>query len=155
MINDIQKILAFQLGGFISSSEVVSWADNEILLFDGDDLPEWLMDLSGKGPKRFMKLFEPDYPRPMELSYLETFRLMIEVTDPDHLDSLKNFTRWIAIRAMGEDINLNEVRVGYEIEHAISYDNSGDSIAMAKDVVLRYKLVCNDIADCLGGLKNG
>jgi hypothetical protein len=51
---------------------------------------------------------------------------------------------------MGEALNLEEVRIGYQIEHALSYENSGDPIEIARDALRRFRPRCHDIAAVLG-----
>jgi hypothetical protein len=126
---------------------VIAWADALIAAASkGTDVPGWLIELSLRGPIDFVDHPEPDYPRPTPLTYVQQFRAMIENCDPDDEASVRRFAIWCARAAMGEDLSLSEVRVGYEIEHAYSYQNSGNPIEIARNAVAKFLSQCHDIA---------
>jgi len=48
---------------------------------------------------------------------------------------------------MGEDLDVREVQIGYQIEHAMSYQNSGDPKEIARQAIREFKPLCHDIAE--------
>jgi hypothetical protein len=156
MIETCERLLAWWLLGCVTAEQVVAWADVQILRADtGSELPNWLIDLSLKGPDGFFKLPQPDYPRPKDLTFLERFRVLVEVTNPDDEKAVHHFAKWVASAAMGEDLDLPEVLIGYEVEHAFSYRNSGDPYGIAMQAVRSNRMNCRDIAQTLGSISGG
>jgi len=142
-----EKILGWWSFGCVTDLEVISWADLQIERAQtGSELPCWMIELSLKGPKEFVRLPQQDYPRPERLTFLEKFSILVETTDPDDTSSVCKFVEWIASAAMGENPDVPEVNVGYQIEHALSYRNSGDPVEIARNAIRSYKLTCHKIA---------
>jgi len=131
-----EQVLAWWLIGCIKAEEVVAWADRMIQKAGSpESLPYWLMELSLQGPEPLYRSPDRDLPRPKQMSYSEEFRARVECTNPNDDESVGRFAKWAAGAAMGEDLDAEEVRVGYAIEHAISYENSGDPIEIAREAV--------------------
>jgi hypothetical protein len=129
------RILAWWELGCVSSQCVTDWADGLIAGAERvTDLPLWLLELSIRGPDRFRDGFEPGFPRPARLTYPERFRATVEACDPADDQAIRNFAVWCANNAMGEKLDLEEVRLGYLIEHAFRV----------------FRPRCHDIADVLG-----
>jgi hypothetical protein len=111
----------------------------------GSEVPSWLIDLSVKGPFSFLKNAQPDYPRPGSLTFIDSFRAMVEATDPDDDQSIGRFAKWVSIAAMGENLDLPEVMIGYRIDDAYSF-KGGDPLAIARETVRCYRPGCQEIA---------
>ena len=153
MIETCERLLAWWILGCVTTEEVVAWADAQIQRAStGSKLPGWRIDLSLNGPDGFLKSHQPGYPKPKDLTFLEKFRVLVEVTDPDNEKAVRHFAKWIARAAMGEDLDLPEVRVGYEVEDAFSYRNSGDPVEIARQAVCSYRRNCRDITETLGNI---
>ena len=74
---------------------------------------------------------------------------MVEISDPKNHRDNDIFAQWIANAAMGEDSSTEEIKIGYRIEHAISYNERDDPTMMAKNTIIKYKEKCHDIYELL------
>jgi hypothetical protein len=130
----------------ISSEDVIAWADGAISnSAEAGAPPQWLVDLSVRGPRDFRASTDRDGPRPRRLTYVERFRAMVECTRPGDDEAVHRFAVWVADAAMGEDLALREVRVGYEVKHAFGYADSGDPIEIARDAIATFRPRCQEI----------
>jgi hypothetical protein len=149
MMDDIEDLLAWWLLGCISSEDVVRWADTRIEALDrGAALPAWLMAISLVGPQEFLKQAKPDDPHPKTLSFAEAFRAKVEATDPLDDDAVGQFESWAARNAMGEDLSLDEVQAGYEIDDLLDYDARAARVR-AKELLMTYRPSCRRIGAVL------
>ena len=100
---------------FLSSEEVVSWADDQLLRelepFD------YISELSVKGPKKCAALAEHEFPAAREFTYIEEFSLRTKELDVESKEQVKDFVNWITSASMGLDIEIREVHLGYLLDH--------------------------------------
>ena len=103
--------------GLLTSEEVVTWADPQLIL---SETPAYAMTgLSLKGPQKCTQLPNVDFPPAREFSFLERLALSLHATDPKSDQSLANFAQWLADAGMGGDLSLPEIQLAYELEHDI------------------------------------
>jgi hypothetical protein len=149
MTEGIEDVLGWWLLGCISSADVVRWADRLIEDADsGDQLPEWLMAVSLMGPRKFLRRARPDDPRPKDFSFIEAFRAKVEATDPMNDAAVGRFSVWIARNAMGEELSVDEVRAGHEIDDLLECDVAG-AHTRAKELLVTYGPSCRNIREAL------
>jgi hypothetical protein len=151
-----ERVLAWWELRCISSEDVIAWADAAIA--DGSDAgapPPWLVELSARGPREFCASPDPEWPRPRRLTYAERFRALVECTRPSDDDAVQRFAVWVADAAMGEDLTLSEVRVGYEVKHAFGYSDSGDPIEVARDAIRTFRPRCHEIGRFFRSARSG
>jgi len=149
MTDAFESLLGWWLLGCVTDADIVRWADRQIEeATNGADIPEWLIAVSLQGPDAFWKRGLYGDPQPRDPDFPAAFRLMVEVTDPTDEASLNRFVSWIVWAAMGEDLSLEEVCAGYEIEDSLCYKRSA-ALAPAKDVLAKYRPSCTLIADQL------
>ncbi|WP_448554575.1 hypothetical protein [Thalassotalea montiporae] len=149
LFEDCRKLLSYFDAGYLKAESVVSWADKQVLKYNGD-LPDWLMDLSTYGPEKYKKINGLNYPESYKLSYIEIFDLEVEITDYKNSLELRNFIDKISMLAMGEDTNIEKVWVGYRIDDAESSDNPCDAFLIAKDAIIKFKPHCLNLSKLVG-----
>ncbi len=120
--NRISIIVALWCEGYFTDDEVVSWADKEILAQD-DEVFDPLIELSLKGPSRYLKLPSYEVPQKMEFTFQERFALRLSKLNRDSLGDVKQFITWAARTSMGEDHEVKEVLFGYQLDHYLDYDD--------------------------------
>jgi hypothetical protein len=115
-MRSVEKTLALWTIGFLSSEEVVAWADAEIARVDKPSTE--ILDLSIEGPERCLK--KPAWPfaaKPEKLTYIQEFSLRVLSTSMDDDDALLRLGTWMSVRCIGEDDSNRMVGVGYQVEH--------------------------------------
>jgi len=117
LIDDGRLILAAWRDRLVSDSSVVSWADRVIESSLPEDLPEWLLDLSMRGPARCMAGSSSEFLDVPFLPFLEIFAIRACLLDLKATGQVDAFIEWISRSAMGEDLDVPEVKFGYQVEH--------------------------------------
>jgi hypothetical protein len=98
---------------------VVRWADAQVVA--ADHPPQEVLDLSLDGPEKCLRRAEADFPaRPVCLSFSQAFALKAITTRLESEDSVLDFAEWVSRGAMGEDLSLPEVALGYQLDHLLS-----------------------------------
>ena len=141
MIERAETVLGWWLLGCIEPDDVRRWADARIL--EVDSPREWLISLSISGPDAVLG---EDGPRLVPLDFVTAFHAMVEVSDPDDVASVERFMTWAARAAMGEDLDAEEVKIGYEIEHLLAYDEGRDPRVVAREALEKFKPLCRRIS---------
>ena len=142
MRREFEDILGWWLLGCVTAADVVMWADRRIeSAGSSDEIPEYLIAVSLEGPKAFWNRAHDGDPRPSEFDFPTAFRLMVEGTDASDEAAVGRFVDWVSNAAMAEDLSLDEVRAGYQIEDLRAYDQPA-AILLARQVVERYRASC-------------
>lgn len=123
LTEDARLILGAWRERLVSDSSVVSWADRIIESRPPEDLPEWLLDLSVLGPARCMARPSAEFLYIPFFSFLENFAVRAGLLDLEAPRAVEAFVEWISHAAMGEDLNVPEVKFGYYVEHLLSDDS--------------------------------
>ena len=118
-MESIKLILAFWNYRFISSREVIAWADEEIKAVDVPD--DDLITLSLKGPEECTKLSGAEFPRSTKLSYEKIFAIKASIFDMSLKEERGKFVSWMLGSCRGLSLEIPEVRLAYDYEH-ISWD---------------------------------
>lgn len=137
-----ERVLAWYRLGCIQADEVTRWADQRLLECAAP--PGWLMCLSVEGPEADL---EGAGPRLVDLGFASAFRAWVEVTSPDDPDAVERFAAWASRAAMGEDLELEEVQLGYQLEHLGSYDEGRQPASLARAILLEHGPRCTALAD--------
>lgn len=104
----------------VSESQVVPWADRTIEEFPpASDLPMWLIDLSMDGPARCMARPADEFLDVARPDFSDRFALHGVMVDLADESSVIRFARWVSRAAMGEDLDFQEVRFGYQVDHLL------------------------------------
>ena len=106
---------------YFTDSEVISWADKQIMEIDGD-IYDPLIELSLKGPRICVKKASYDFPDRMAFSYQQSFAIRLVRLDLSARPDVRKFISWVASNAMGEDRQSPEVLFGYHLDHYLDYD---------------------------------
>jgi hypothetical protein len=105
----------------VSTHEVRSWAETELMeIADVRAIPGWLLDLVQHGPERLADV-ALSWRQPPRFS--DEFALHATRVDLDSRTSVESFARWLARAAMGQDLDLPEVMLGYRVD---DYLDCGD-----------------------------
>lgn len=138
----MRRVLTLWKAGLIPSSSVVAWADEEILRIDHP--AQELLDLSLDGPEQCLKRAEFEFPvRPVDLNYLTGFAFRAVSTALESSESCLAFANWAARTAMGEDLDVPEVVLGYQLDHLL--DDCGDdaaAVTLVRDELPRFLPNC-------------
>lgn len=131
-MNPISAVLTLWKAGSISDKDVAVWANDELVKADVPS-PE-LIDLVCDGPARCLRRSQADFPyRAIELSYQDQFTLWAHRLKLDDKTELGRFVNWVACASMGEDLNDELVKFGYQLDHLIGDCNDEKAaIAYAK-----------------------
>ena len=144
------ELLAYWENRCVGDQVITKWADERIAELDAVDLPNWLMELSMKGPAKYLKEVDSGDPRPLNLGFGDLFAPMVETTDPDDHLSLLRFTRWIMCACMGEDLDDPRVALGYQIDHEwCDNRNESGAMAMAREAIAKLRCDRAPIAQIL------
>jgi hypothetical protein len=128
-----QLLLAAWKAGFLSSSELVEWADRKIAsVNDSSELPSWLLDLSLHGPEHCTRLSEEVFLPQTSLDFVTLFCCHVAKLDLADETKLERFANWIAKASLGEDLSRPEVMLGYQIDHL---RNDCDRMDLAIDLL--------------------
>ena len=77
-----QTLLAAWQAGFVSSADIVAWADAQILKTnDSSDLPAWLLDLSQDGPETSVMRPESEFLPRRFFGFAELFACRVARLD--------------------------------------------------------------------------
>jgi hypothetical protein len=136
-MNKISIIMGLWKEGYFSESEVVAWADNEILKNKGD-LDDSLIELSLKGPMLCSKLPSYIFPGPRKFNFSERFSIRLEKLNWNSEQSVNEFIDWASRAAMGEDLNIPEVLFGYCLDEEFCYDG-GNPLGFFNEEISKYK----------------
>ena len=115
----IALVLKFREMGFITSDEVVAWADSQILACDQPD--NLLLDLSLEGPERCLRMPEYEFPaRPRAVSFAEEFSARALKLSLGEDRAVRDFAVWVANNCIFDD-HRDELFVqwGYMLDHLI------------------------------------
>jgi hypothetical protein len=129
----ISIIIGLWSEGFFSESEVISWADKSILEMD-DDIYDPLIELSLKGPARCIKKPSYEFPDAKEFSFRERFAIRLTKLDLSKQEDIREFVKWAARNAMGEDLDIPEVQFGYQLDHYLDYDEIDPIVHFERNV---------------------
>jgi hypothetical protein len=119
LIEDAQLILGAWRERLVTDASVISWADRVIASMAAAELPEWLMDLSVRGPARCMAGPSNEFLEVPFLAFLESFAVRVSLLEVDATGQVDAFIEWISRAAMGEDLDVPEVKFGYQVEHLL------------------------------------
>ena len=98
-----------------SEEDVRAWADKELMAFaDPGDIPTWLLDLVTYGPQHVTDQGLSWRSVPTSRANFAFHALRVDLSDRSHVE---RFARWLAGAAMGEDLALPEVELGYIVDH--------------------------------------
>lgn len=133
----IEQKIAIIIGlwseGFFSESEVISWADKNVLEM-GDDICDPLIELSLKGPAKCVKKPSYEFPCAKEFSFRERFAIRLTKLDLSNHENVKQYVTWVARNAMGEDHDTPEVQFGYQLDHYLDYDEIDPVVHFERNV---------------------
>ncbi|QUX95082.1 hypothetical protein C0J08_06470 [Marinomonas sp. CT5] len=128
-MESIKLILAFWNYRFMSSREVIAWADEEIKAVDEPD--DDLITLSLEGPEVCTKLPSDEFPRSTKLPYEKIFAIKASIFDLSLKEERDKFISWMLGSCRGLSLDIPEVRLAYDYEH-ISWD--GDNPMKADEM---------------------
>jgi hypothetical protein len=115
----IERALTLWQLGLLSVKEVIAWADAEML--KSAEPPQELIDLSLDGPEKCLKRPEFEFPaRPAALTYFQEFSIRAMVIPLSSDTELLDFATWMSRSAMGEDLELPEVSLAYQVDHLLN-----------------------------------
>jgi len=114
-MSKIPTIMALYNKKFLSSKEVVSWADEQLL--NESEPFDYISELSLKGPKRCLALPQYEFPAPREFTYIEEFSLRVYELEKNYDLKIDAFVKWVIGAAMGSNIEVREVHLGYLLDH--------------------------------------
>jgi hypothetical protein len=117
---EVMMLLALWEDGVVKADQVVRWADQQIALGDPKSFPTWLIELSLYGPGACWKNPLLQLPQPVSLSFSDRFALRAVSLQLDDSSSVQAFVAWVARAAMGEDLELPDVQLGYEVDHCLN-----------------------------------
>ena len=129
----ISIVMGLWAEGYFTDSEVISWADKQIIEIDGD-IYDPLIELSLKGPKVCVKKASYDFPDRMEFSYQQRFAIRLMRLDLSARPDIRKFISWVASNAMGEDRKSPEVMFGYHLDHYLDYDEIDPEIYFERNI---------------------
>jgi hypothetical protein len=113
-----QTLLAAWHAGFVSSSDIVGWADAAILKAgNSSHLPGWLLDLPQYGPEKCLMRPEEEFLPRRYLSFEEEFACWVARLELADNDAVSDFACWIKRASIGEDFEKPEVSLGYQVDH--------------------------------------
>jgi hypothetical protein len=137
-MESMRQVLTLWKAGLIPISSVVAWADEEILRTDHPT--QELLDLSLDGPEQCLKRAEFEFPvRPVDLNYATGFAFHAVSTALESYESCRAFANWSARFAIGENLDVPEVVLGYQLDHFL--DDCGDdaaAVALVRDELPRF-----------------
>ena len=117
MREQLGVVLALWEDGVIPAEKVVEWADRQIEHAETSALPAWLMELSLHGPVACFKNPLIRLPQSAELSFLDRFAVRVVALNQNNTEQIETFVAWAARTAIGEDHELPEVELSYELDH--------------------------------------
>ena len=127
----IERVLTLWQLGFLSTERVIAWADNEILRHP--EPPQEAIDLSLDGPESCLKRAEFEFSaRPAVLTYRQEFSLRAVLMSLTSDSEVLGFAAWMSRSAMGEDLDLPEVALAYQVDHLL---NDCNEIRAAVDMI--------------------
>lgn len=148
-MTNIENVMGFWKEGFLTEEEVITWADQQILI--EDEPSEALMDLSLKGPEFCSKKPSYEFPSAKIFSFSESFALRASKLNIDNVTEVEQFIEWLTRTCMGEDLDLPEVSLGYHVDHyAWDCDDWPLAIKYLKDNIQELLPKCRDLANNLG-----
>lgn len=128
--------MAIWAEGLVPASEVVAWADREILGLEvGMPSPVWLSDLALEGPGVCSKRATCEFIEVPSLTFEENLAIRVRSSNLADDVTAQALVKWICLHAMGEDLT-ELVRLCYHIDHL--WSDCGDMCG-AK-TMLREKL---------------
>lgn len=148
-MKNIPTVIALWKEGYFSESEVVAWADAQILKSE-QELSDPLMELSLKGPARYENLDSYLFPPARKFSFIEKFSVRLAALNFSSSESVLEFCEWVSREAMGEDLNIPEVLFGYLIEEEFCYEEGNPLRVFHKEIgqlKLRSEVVFKAIID--------
>lgn len=114
----VDRVLTLWSIGLLDSDAVIRWADQAIV--DAANPEHDLIELASEGPQRCLKRAVAEFPaRPVALSYSQEFSLRALSIDLQSDESTGRFADWCARHAMGQELALPEVALGYRLDHLI------------------------------------
>jgi len=111
----IPTVIALFNMNFLTHEEVITWADKQLL--NETELFDYISELSLKGPKMCSGLPECEFPPARKFTYIEEFSLRLQKLNENYGLEVDDFVGWIAQAAMGLDIEIREVYLGYQCDH--------------------------------------
>jgi hypothetical protein len=90
--------------GYFSESEVVAWADAQILKSE-QELSDPLMELSLKGPAFYENLDSYLFPPARKFSFIEKFSIRLSGLNFSSSESILQFCEWVSRKAIIEELN--------------------------------------------------
>ncbi|MCB9886045.1 MAG: hypothetical protein H6838_11155 [Planctomycetes bacterium] len=105
----------------VTDAEIRSWAESEMMaISDAGEMPTWLLDLVTHGPGSVVEQGH-DWRRTAEFGV--EFAFASARVDLADRGGVVRFARWLAGASLGEDLDLPEVVLGYQVDH---YLDQGD-----------------------------
>lgn len=142
----IECVLALWRAGLMDSESVVRWADQAILA--ADIASQELIDLACDGPATCLRRAEVDFPaRAAVLDFTQAFALRALAVQPGSETSTRQFSEWAARGAMGEDLDLPEVQLGYRLDHLlVDCEDPAAAVALVREALPGLRDRCTEIA---------
>lgn len=132
-MNKISIVMALWKEAYFSESEVIAWADAEILKGKSDP-EDSLIELSLKGPGYCSKLPSYEFPASRELSFSERFAVRLESLNWVSEKAVMEFIEWVSRASLGEDLNIPEVLLGYLLDEEFCYDEGNPLKLFNKEI---------------------
>lgn len=124
MTSKIPTILALFWAGYVSSEEVVSWADEQIL--KGTEPFDRISELSMKGPKQYSDLSKNMVPIEIrEFTFLEHFALRTKDLNINIDEQLEKFGEWLVFELpvdydYDDPFEVPEANLIYQIDYYLN-----------------------------------
>ena len=113
----LQYALALWKARLLSESSLVDWANQQILALP--DPGDALIELSLKGPRKYLELPAADYPRAEQLSFLDEFSLRAAILDNGSAEAIVDFADWLSSACVGQNLDQAEVMFGHQINYLL------------------------------------
>lgn len=118
----ISYLLSLWQEGQYDDSDVVAWADHEILTCE-EEVPDALVELSLHGAKNYLEMKKPDWPLPAKLTDIELFSLKLSAINLDNTAERRGFITWFSNIAVGGEATCPICNFGYFLDHYLSYED--------------------------------
>ncbi len=131
-MHPISIVLGLWRKGIWTDADVIKWADS---IIESQNDPEYgYIALSTKGPEALLKISDDSIPRPIDLSYIETFAFRAIYVDAENEQSLYGFMKWLVSCCAGEDLSNYYVELAYQLDHLIDdCDDVESAMRMLKE----------------------
>ncbi|EDY85239.1 hypothetical protein VDG1235_4874 [Verrucomicrobiia bacterium DG1235] len=116
-MNRIPTAIALWQLKLLTSEEVVTWADQQILADDRSS--EEMIDLSTRGPEECSMLQAHQFPPAREFTFEELCLLKLGTIKLENRKEKEVFIDWISRACIGKNLKDRFVSFGYQLDHLV------------------------------------